>query len=385
MQLAKAPLAVALLLATTLAGCSGIGGGSGSGGFSVKGSAPTYTFTASASADNYTWDLGDHLTRAYTKSVTHTYDFANGVVPVVLVTLDGAKKSEYRKEITLGTGTNTNAGFVLEGSLNWTVLGQTVTLSAHRSVDPDGDALRYTWSCQRVSDAVRQSAHSHPGFGGVPFATPAAGGIISVDAQGALPAPDRTVSGDLCESLGQGGHPTLDTTISGAFTKSGIYDIYLLASDPVHPTTSGKYRIVATSAGDKPVEKQELVFHGNFTAGSQGVITGACTSLGQCTSDFDQIKHGLSISLGAQRGNLTLAYDDLTQQMTIRCTLARGSVDVGLQEAPGTVDLDPADLKAGSYTLTCQPQTAAVPTSPTGVHYTATLKFDLDMDPFKVY
>ena len=41
---AKATLAVAVLLATSVAGCSGLGGGSPTG-FSVKGDAPTFTYT----------------------------------------------------------------------------------------------------------------------------------------------------------------------------------------------------------------------------------------------------------------------------------------------------------------------------------------------------
>src|SRR5688572_7743311 len=123
MQVLKAATAVAVLLSMALAGCSG---GGSDGGISVKGSDGTYTFTGPGGADNYTWDLGDHLTRAYTKSVTHTYDFENGVVPVTLVTTNGEKKSEFRKEITLGSGLNENAGFVLEGSTNWTILGQSV-------------------------------------------------------------------------------------------------------------------------------------------------------------------------------------------------------------------------------------------------------------------
>lgn len=381
MQMSKASLLGALLLSMALAGCSG---GGASNGFTVKGSDLTYTFTAAATADNYSWDLGDHLTRAYTKTVTHTYDFANGVVPVVLVTTTGGKRLEFRQEITLGTGVNENAGFVLEGDSNWTIPGEAVTLSAHRSVDPEGDPLRYSWSCQRTGDAVRQSVHVHPGVGGAGFATPPAGSILILDATEALPAPDRTVSGDLCESLGQGGKPSLDQTITGAFTQTGIYDIYLLASDPVHPTTSGKYRIIVTSESERPQEQQVLAFEDYLLVGSGGIVQEGCTLLSQCTRGYDSITHTFSLPLQAQMGSMALQYTDPTSSMGITCQLYRASTPLEAVGNGETVTLNPGNLKSGSYTIVCEPD-FVVPTSPDGTGYLLTAMFDLDMDPFKVY
>lgn len=387
MQGAKVALAAAVLLAVTLAGCSG--GSSESGGFSIKGpdGNGAYTFTASGSADNYTWDLGDHLTRAFGKSVTHTYDFANGVVPVVLTTTKAGVEKESRKDLILGTGTNGNAAFVLEGETNWTLTDQSVSFSAHRSTDPDSDPLRYTWSCQRYGDAVRQTPHVHAGFGGKPFATPPAGSVVSINAQGPLPTPDRTIDGDLCDSLGPGSRPSLDATITGKFTKSGVYDIYLLASDPVHPTTSGKYRIVVTPVEEKPSEIQVFEFTGSFMGGSGGTVQGICLQLQQCVADFDQVTHSFSFNLDGQDGYATLAYSDPTPTGTlgIACDLKRGTAPVGtVTGTAGNVTLEAGSLKAGSYTATCTPQ-AGIPTSPEGTPYTLKVVVDLDMDPFKVY
>lgn len=381
MQVSKAALLGALLTSMALAGCSG---GGDSSGFSIKGSGQTYTFTAAASADNYTWDLGDHLTKAYTKSVTHTYDFESGVVPITLVATKDAKKSEHRKSITLGSGANENAGFVLEGSLNWTVPGEAVTLSAAKSVDPEGDPLRYAWSCQRAGDAVRQSVHVHPGFGGVAFATPPAGSIIVLDAKGPLPTADRTVAGDLCESLGQGGKASLDTTITGAFTRTGIYDIYLLASDPVHPTTSGKYRIIVTTPEEKPAPRQVLPFEGVLFAGAGGAVQEGCTTLAVCDRGYDSVTHSFSLPLQAVAGSIALAYDDPTSSMGITCQLNRASTPLATVENGQNVTLNAGDLKQGSYTILCEPD-VVVPTSAEGTHYVVTGTFDLDLDPFKVY
>jgi hypothetical protein len=383
MQVLKAALATAVLLSMTLAGCSGSGGGGS--GFSVKESGGEYTFTAAGSADNYTWDLGDHLTRAYTKSVKHTYDFENGILLVRLVTMKGGVRAEATKELTLGTGVNENAGFVLEGSSNWTVVGQTITFSAHRSTDPDGDALRYTWSCQRTGDAIRKGFHSHPGFGGKPFATPPAGSVFSVNAQGPLPAADRTIPGDLCEGLGTSGRPSLDATITGAFTKGGDYDIYLLASDPVHPTTSGKYRVIVTPAAEKPAEIQVMPFQGTFQAGAGGTVQDLCEPVEeQCTQSFDETQHSFSTPLPAQAGWMELAYDNPTTQMVITCNLERGTTPVATVEGAMNVTLDPKNLPNGSYQVTCSPN-AVIPTDPAGVAYTLTVGIDLNIDPFLLY
>lgn len=387
MQVLKAVSAAAVLLVMALAGCAGSKDGDSGSGFSIKGpdAEGTYTFTATASADNYSWDLGDHLTRLEGKKVEHTYDFENGVAQVVLSTKKGDERKDYRREITLGTGVNEIATFVLEGSTNWTTLGETFSLSAHRSTDPDGDPLRYTWSCQRVSDAIRQSPHAHAGFGGVPFGSPPAGAVTSVNAQGPLPAADRVVEGDFCDGLGPGGRPTLDTTIAGSFVKSGVYDIYLLASDPVHPTTSGKYRIVATPPEDKPNEIQSHLFNGTFKAGSDGVVQGICGTPQPCTESFDQVTHSFTLSLLGQAGFASLSYADPTGQMDISCAIKRGTADVATVSGPGgNVTLDPITLKAASYGVTCEP-TAGIPSGPDGTSYTLRVVVDLDMDPFKVY
>lgn len=384
MQGTKVALAAAVLLSATLAGCSG--GSSGSGGFSITGpdASGAYTFAASGAADNYTWDLGDHLSRAFGKSITHTYDFANGLVPVVLTATKAGVEQEFRKEVTLGTGLNANAAFVLEGQTNWTLTNESVTFSAHRSSDPDSDPLRYTWSCQRFGDAVRQTPHTHAGFGGVPFATPPAGSVVSVNAQGPLPAADRTVEGDLCDTLGSGGRATLDATITGKFTRSGVYDIYLLASDPVHPTTSGKYRIVVTPASDKPNEFQVFNFTGAFLLGAGGVVQGICQEAQQCIASFDEVQHDFGFTLDGQAGNATLVSSDPTGAMGISCTITRGTADVATVADGQTAVFDVASLKAGNFQATCQP-TVGVATSTEGTTYALTVKIDLDLDPFKVY
>ena len=379
MHKGSALLALAAFLAVGLAGCS-----SGeSGGFSVD--APgspggEYRFTAAGSGDNYTWDLGDHLTTLYGKEVRHTYDFQNGVVNVVLTVKKGDQSEDFRQPVTLGTGTNAEPTFVLEGQRNWTVLGESIKFSARSSTDPDGDPLRYTWSCVRTGDAIRQATHVHPGFQGISFATAPAGSVTAVNAVGELPPADRTVSGDLCETLGSGGKPSKDATIEGSFTKTGIYDVYLLASDPVHPTTSGKYHFVVTPPAERPDPLFRTAFFGNLTGGNNGAIQGVVNEAGQ-EGDFDQATHSFTLPLTGYGGFMTTTYtgSNPPEVAAITWELHRGTVLIASGGANGeNVTLPVSDMKPATYTLTVNHQGV-------GQSYAITVGVPLDRDPFKVY
>lgn len=372
-------LAAAVFMAVGLAGCSS----GDSGGFSIDAPGEAggeYVFKASGSADNYTWDMGDHLTVLYGKEVRHAYDFANGVVNVVLTTKTGEQSDDYRKTITLGTGENAQPTFVLEGQRNWTVIGETLKLSARSSTDPDGDTLRYTWSCVRTGDAVRQPTHSHPGFQGISFATAPAGSVTAVNAISELPAADRVVPGDMCETLGSGGRPSKDATIEGTFTKSGIYDIYLLASDPVHPTTSGKYHFVVTPPAERPPALLKLAFFGNFTGGVGGGLQDVVDESGQ-EGTYDKIVHSFNLPLDGQGGYITTQYLRAVPEntATITWTLKRGTVDVAAGGAHGeNITLAAGDMKSATYQLTVNLQGL-------GEKYQIDVGVPLDRDPFKVY
>jgi major membrane immunogen (membrane-anchored lipoprotein) len=381
MQKGLALVAAAAFLSAGLAGCSS----GDKSGFSVKApSAPggEYVFTANGSADNYTWDLGDRLTVAYGKSVHHTYDFKNGAITVTLTAKKGAQSEESRQALTLGTGQNAQPTFILEGQTNWTVTGETVRFSAAKSTDPDGDPLRYTWSCVRTGDAKRQPTHTHPGFGGVPFATPPAGTVTAQNAVGALPTPDRKPSGDLCEALGNGGKPSKDTTIEGAFTKTGIYDIYLLASDPVHPTTSGKYHFAVTTPDERPAKVWTQSFSGNLQGGSNGVLQGVGDQAGS-GQRFDEDLHTFTLPLTGFQGwaatTVTPTLQGADAGSTVTWTLSRGTVQVAAYDGTAAnVTLPAAEMKASGYTLRVDLQGA-------GASYTVDLAIPLDLDPFKVY
>ena len=378
MHKGMALLAGAAFLAVALAGCSS----GGSGGFSI--SAPSdpggeYVFKASGSADNYTWDLGDRLTIAYGKTVRHAYDFANGEVTVILTAKDGDKTDEHRKTIVLGTGANEQPTFILEGSTNWTVTGETIRFSAAKSTDPDSDPLRYTWSCVRTGPAVRTPVHVHPGFQGVPFATPPAGSVTAQNAVGELPAPDRVVEGDLCQTLGSGGRPSLHATIEGSFTETGVYDVYLLASDPVHPTTSGKYHFVVTTPEERPSPTHVITLNGALDGGSGGTLQ-SFNDAAQQNESLDMAHHSLSLPLNGLGGSVTMTEQgQFADANSLVWELRRGTLLVAQGTDDGAaVSLPMGELKQGTY---------GVDVKLTGLQsqYTVLVEVQLDMDPFKVY
>lgn len=383
MQSGKALLVGLGFVVLALSGCSSPSGGGGSTGFTVTHeSGSTYTFKASGTADNYTWDLGDRLnTQVPGKKVTHTYDFTNGKVNVVLLTKKGtAPATESRKQVVIGSGVNGEATFILEGSQNWTVLGEPLKLSASASTDPDGDALRYAWSCVRTGDAIRTTPHTH-GFGNVPYATPPAGTVTARLANGTLPAADKTYDGDFCEALGSGSRPTLAATIEGTFTKTGVYDIYLLASDPVHPSTSGKFHFVVTDPEDRPNATTAWTFTGNFQGGAGGSVQDACIAADQCGENtYDYVEHQLQLPLNGVSGSITVVKVGDTTPARLTWQLIKGSTTPIEDGKDGdTKALDATDLGQGGYTIKITLDGGA------DVDYTAVLTVELDMDPFKVY
>jgi hypothetical protein len=379
MQKGIALLAAAAFLAAGLAGCSS----SSKGGFTVKAPGAAggeYVFTANGSADNYTWDLGDRLTVLYGKSVHHAYDFKNGKITVALTTKKGTQTAESRQDLTLGTGQNAQPTFFLEAPTNWTIPGESMTFTAKASKDPDGDPLRYSWSCVRVQDAVRLPTHTHPGFGGVPFATPPAGTVTAQTLVGPVPAADRKISGDLCDALGSGGHPSTDATIQGSFSKTGIYDIYLLASDPVHPSTSGKFHLAVTAPGERPAAIQDFGFFDTFEGGT-GSLQSFCDATGNCGHELDMAVHSFSLPLNGKGGYVVASLNGTSAVPVpgnLTWKLERGTIQIATGVAPGNVTIPATETKASSYTLTL---TYAGAGDSTAVH----VVMALDMDPFKVY
>ncbi len=375
-------LMTALLATTALAGCSS-SGNAGGGAFTMTPPAVAggaYAFEAKVTADNYTWDLGDHLTTKYGASITHAYDVKDGKLTVVLHARTGKDTKDYSQSLILGTGTNAPSTFIMESSANWTVTGETVVFSAGASHDPEGDALRFSWSCNRFGNAERKPIHSHASFG-LAFASAPAGSVTSGLATHPLPKPDVTYSGDLCDALSTGTPlSTHATTITGAFSKTGVYDIYLIAADPVHPTTSGSFRIYVTTAAERPALVQFNNFTDLFQGGVNGGLQGACgndpTGPRLCdvytrtfnlplnglggTAVFDytatgapaqakfEIKHGDAVVTGGDKGTYTFNGANLgitnNPAFTLTVTLTAGVQVTFHVNTAVSIDRDPAKV-----------------------------------------
>ncbi len=378
----KAPwnvAAVFLLAAVALAGCSEDAGT----GFTVKapaeGAGP-FVFTAQMKADNYTWDLGDRLTAKYGKQVEHTYDFANGQITVRLKATTGGKVTESSQVLVLGDGQNAAPVLVLEGQTNWAVVGETVKFSGAASTDSDGDALRFSWNCIRTGDAVRQGVgHSHGGGGGVPYGTPSAGSVESRTATGPLPAADRSVAGDLCDALGAGGRPSLDATIEGAFEKTGVYDVIMLASDPKTPTTSGRFTLYVTDPAERPSPVQVETFSGLFQGGAGGSFQSVCDTPGQ---SCDQARYSFSLPLAALVSFVNLTWGHV---QGLEGTPADNSVTASLLRGENVV-LAPSSEPQVVEGLTASTYTVLVTlVQGVQVNYEVQVTTYLNLDPTAVY
>ncbi len=381
MHAGKSLVGAAALLAVALAGCSG----DSAGGFTIKApSSPggVYTFTAAGGGDNYTWDLGDHLTVLHGKKVTHTYDFENGEIGVILKVKNGEKTTPFRKDIVLGSGHNDKPTFFLDGGSNWTVANETVRFSAAQSFDPDGDTLRYTWSCIRVGDAKRATFHIHEQIG-VPYGTPPAGTVTARTANYTLPAPDRVVPGDMCEAFGSGSRPGTAATVEGKFTKTGVYDIYLLASDPVHPTTSGKFRILVGEPADRPAAHFVRYFNGTFQGGSDGTAQEA-GELANQEGTFDRAVYTFSLPLNTLGGWVIMDFDTgalqdpLDNRVTFAVTRSSAAITTGSTDLEN-VTVAATKFSYGSYTLTVTLDQGY------DTDYSIQVHALLNMNPFQVY
>ncbi|HUR63541.1 MAG TPA: hypothetical protein VM241_03570 [Candidatus Thermoplasmatota archaeon] len=385
MNAPRALLVALLPLCALLAGCSS--GGSGAG-FKVTAPAAAggaYAFASDVKADNYTWDLGDHLTTAYGKSVTHAYDFKDGSITVTLKATTAGQSKEYSQALKLGSGENRKATFLMEAQTDWAVTGETVKFSAARSSDPEGDPLRFSWSCLKTAEAERKPAHTHPVVG-QPFASPPAGSVTTGKAERPLPAADHTFGGDLCDALGAGTRPSTGmATIAGSFTKTGIYSLYLLAADGAHPTTSGEFKLYVTKPGERPAPTLGKQVAGTLQAGSNGSLQAVCSNeQNPSPQTCDQVTDNFDLPLGGTRMLVNMSYAsdaDPAGAAKVQWEIKRGDSTVasGTGADEHAVISEPAKLGAGTYT--------AVVTLQTGVNVAFKLDIvaHLDMDPGKVY
>ncbi len=380
--------AVAVLTLTALAGCAS-SGNAGGGAYTIT--APdtpggSYRFEATVDAENYTWDLGDRLTTKYGASIEHVYDFTNGQVVVVLTTKNGGETKDYSEKLTLGTGKNEKSTFILESQRNWTILGETTSFSATASTDPEGDPMRFSWSCNRVSDATRSKIHTHDG-GGVPFASAPSGSVTSGLATRTLPAAEATYSGDLCEALGSGTPLGTNTdTITGSFAKGGIYDIFLIAADGAHPTTSGSYRIYVTPADERPAPLYNKTFTGTLQGGAGGALQGLCsTDLPTGAQSCDRAEASFVLPTHGLGGSVTFAYTSSplnAATLLLQHGSGNNAKTVATLTGPGTATFDGANLNIeGTASFT------AIVTLTNGamVDWTVDLAIDLDLNPAKLY
>ncbi len=299
-----------------------------------------YTFRSGVTADSYKWNLGDGMTVLEGKEVTHTYGFTDGTLTVRLTATTGDEDKVYQEQIVLGTGQNADPTPALEVSTEWATVGQEVTFSAASTDDPDGDPIYVSWVCFRKGDLSTGDGHGHAhggdGGGGVPFGQ--TGGLKGTIATDELPAATRTES-DFCAAFEADFAFGTDTTVAGAFTQSGVYQINALIKDPKSPATSVTFTLFVSDS--KPPATVAEEWTGTFQGGSGGAVQ----DIGGDNGVFDRASHAFSLSI-----QNTITEFDLSSggAETITLRLLRGSTEI----ATGSNGLTVVQgLAAGDYTI----------------------------------
>ncbi len=297
-----------LAMATALPGCSGSSDPIQISGPDADGQ---YSFKSGVSADEYVWDLGDHLTTMTDKSFKHTYDFPNGAIKVRLTTKSGETTETYEKALVLGTGINEKPALSFLAMTEWGTTAEPFTLSASTSTDPDGDALRYTWTCLQKG-IYRVNPHTDT----LPPSTvsAAATSIQSGFANGTtLPAPTMTLTGDFCAALNAATWPSKDAgTIQGTFAQAGFYTIGLIASDGPNSEVSGSIGVYVTTPAERPDVWHRETFSGTLIVGTPSMlgqdVQTVCDLQEDDTQTCDEADHAFDISLNLLNGyvNATL-------------------------------------------------------------------------------
>lgn len=349
----KALLAAVLMSAVALAGCTGDGGGGGAVRIVETPADPMsepYVFEAAVSADEYKWDMGDGR-RLAGEQVSHVFGVNDGTFNVKLTTVSGGEEETHAPlTVTVGAGDAANAApdFRLDFEWTWVQVGEEVSFSAASSSDPDGDTLLFSWFCRRTSDiGFAGAGHAHAP-GGVQFGSGSASTIPTRVLNGTgVPSPEATVDGDMCADMGSPNQFTTDATIRGAFTESGIYEVTMLAKDPVHPTEPAVRAFYVTDFA-----RQDPVYNETFSGTIQTGVPGEFDPVAEAAGQQDHIQtHSFSIDypiLGAFAGISTDDGDGVPVEIeyeVLKGTSSKhGPNDDDMQKGAG-------DLTQGDYTI----------------------------------
>jgi PKD repeat protein len=364
------------LVAVALAGCSS----GSSSDFTVKAPADSLTqpfeFTAQTKADSYTWHFGDGQAPKTGKTVEHLYGARAGNVTVTLLAESGGETKTYTKTITLGTGANQKAAFVLESGSNWAEVGETVRFSAARSSDPDGDTLYYSWNCIFQGELKAAGGHAHGG-GGAPIGGDPTSRVAVQVSNGTLPNPDRVVSGDFCDNARGDGYFAATATVEGSFSKPGVYRIVLLAKDAATPSISGYYDLVVSPAGERPDRVFSASFDGTFMGGRGGGFQEINNQLG-LNYTLDKMVLGFRLALPAKNLWINFTHGN-PETSEVTWTMKKGSKVLEQDATESKEYANPSEFLNSDYTLEVVLQQGAQ------TPYSLSVQAIYDMDPEHKY
>lgn len=291
----RAGVALTLMAAVVLAGCTGgIGGAIGLNDATLaepsfdltpdKGDATTlFKVDSRGLGDKYnvTWEWGDGIV-TYGATSEHKYGFSNGAVTVTLVVTDTDGKQNFAtRTITLGTSPNKAPTVTLRAQKTWIEVGRTINLTA-TATDADRDPLTYFWS----------------------YLAPGA-------------AAEKVIEGKT-------------NRVPVTFDAPGKYDVKVRARDPKGGEAIANVTVSVST--HIPDTRFEATFNGTIVAGSAGQGLSEKAWIGSPTvpdSNVDSTRHRYTLDYP---GNtlIFLVWNDTTTQGVY-------DLDLELRKADGTV------------------------------------------------
>lgn len=291
-----------------------------------------FTFRADVPGDRFVWDFGDGRPPAEGAEVEHVFGAKAGFTQVRLSAFDGEVERRFDPvRLEVGPGENQPPLLEMQVAQDWVGVGQPLRLSGATSMDPDGDALLFRWTCLRESDVVlKTDLHGEARAPARPDAIP----VTVLRDVLETPTEPRAVCDEPMEHF----EPLASAAVQ--FSEPGIYRVEMHAKDPTGSARVGAWKIYVTPE-DPPGATTLHTFHGNRTLGMPNDPSGQLDDRDTHTFRLPFDGQGMTIDLDPDGG---AAGQEITYELRL------GDV-AWVEETSADTEVPPHRAVKGDYTL----------------------------------